>query len=783
MKKESLCKEWLFCEQGKEKRTITLPHDAMQEQGRNKEAPSGKNGAYFAGGIYEYEKILWAPKEWETQEILLEFEGVYPNARVFLNGKELGGCRYGYTLFRVPLDGLRYDAQNQLLVKVDNSQQPNSRWYTGAGIYRPVWLLTAPKAHIEPDGVRITTLSYDPARISIEVKHTAKEDQPVEISIEIFDGEEKIAEGTGSSVELQIPDAKLWSDDHPYLYQCRVSLRCGETTDTTQTTFGIRKLEWSPRGFFVNGKSVLLKGGCIHHDNGILGARSYDASEWRRIRRLKDWGFNAIRSAHNPACRAMLEACDALGVYVMDELWDMWNEAKNPYDYAREFPEHYEEDCRSIAAKDYNHPSVILYSIGNEVTEPRKPEGVRLAADLVEKMHRLDPTRPVTAGMNLTLLLLASMEKNPLESGEAPAVSGQMDSTAYNQMVSEMGMQMTLAAATEPADKISSPVLDLLDIAGYNYAVSRYEKEGELHPNRIIVGSETYAYELAKTWKQVEALPYVIGDFMWTAWDYLGETGIGSWTYGEEERGFQKAYPWLLADTGAFDILGNDNAEAGLAAVVWGKRKTPYIGVRPLGHPGEEPNRAIWRGSNAVPSWSWKQCAGECAHIEVYSNQKEVELFQNGKSIGRKETVDCRADFQTVYEPGELRAVAYDSNGCNVSESILRSADEHTQIRIVPEEGYAGQDCILYLKILLTGENGEIECHSDTTLHISVTGGELLAFGSANPKTEESFLTGTYTTYYGQCQAVVRAGEEQLTVRVSGEGMEPAEITVGRKVR
>ncbi|MCD8143517.1 MAG: DUF4982 domain-containing protein [Clostridiales bacterium] len=784
MTRTAFCQGWTFGKAGEAALTpVCLPHDAMQTEPRRADAPSGSGGGYYPGGSYVYEKVFTAPLDWAEREVMVEFEGVYPTAKVFLNGAELGGCAYGYNLFRVALRGLVYGGENTLRVEADNSETPNSRWYSGAGIYRPVWLLTMNREHILPDGVRVTTVSYDPAVIHVEVETSLAEAAGAEISVEISYQGNVVVYGIGSSLDISIPDAKLWDENHPNLYQCAVTLRRdGETLDAQTVTFGIRKLEWSPKGFFVNGRSVLLKGGCVHHDNGILGARSYDKSEWRRIARLKEAGFNAIRSSHNPACRAMLEACDALGVYVMDELWDMWDKSKTEFDYSGRFQAHYDDDIQAIAAKDYNHPSVVLYSIGNEVTEPAKPEGVALAGTLCDKLRQADPTRPVTAGINLTLLLLATMENNPLAgggSGAAPSTQ-EMNSTAYNAMVSMMGNRMTMAAARPEADAIASPVLDLLDIAGYNYAVSRYEGEGKNHPNRIVVGSETYPYELARTWPLVEKYPYLIGDFMWTAWDYLGEAGIGGWSYDPEDIGFDKKYPWLMASAGAFDILGNDNAEAGLASIVWEAQTAPYIGVCPVNHPGVIPSQAIWRGSNAMPYWSYLGCDGNDAEVEVYTMAPEVELFVNGKSCGRETTKDALAVFHISYEAGVLRAVAYNAGGAVLAESSLRSADAQTQIKITPEEPCAKRGDILYLDIALTGENGEIECNRDTLLTVDVAGGELLAFGSANPKTEETFLTGKHTTYYGRAQAVVKCAcdADMVVVTVTGEGFAATQAVV-----
>ena len=772
-------------------RPVMLPHDAMQEQGREAQAKSGSGGAFFKGGCYEYRKVWSVPEEWKDKTAYLELEGVYPKAEVYVNGVKYGECKYGYSGFYVELKDLQYGVENEIKVIADNSRLPNSRWYSGAGIYRPVWLLSGNKIHILPDGIRVTTLSHDPAVIRVETAYTDADagENATHIEVEIFFQDQKVAEGKGADVQIPIPEAHLWDAENPSLYTCRVTLKeTGKTVDRQTTKFGIRSIDWSAKsGLTVNGKTVLLRGGCIHHDNGILGARSYEESEWRKIARLKEYGFNAVRSAHNPMCRAALEACDSMGMYVMDETWDMWDKSKNPEDYAKDFTENYGKDLESIVAKDYNHSSVILYSIGNEVTEPAKENGIALAAEIVRKLKSLDQTRPVTAGINLTLLLLATMEHNPMEAGSDSAPdTTEVNSTAYNQMVSEMGNRMTMAAATEPADQISSPVFALLDIAGYNYADSRYEMDGSVHPDRIVVGSETYTYDLAKRWKQVEKYPYLIGDFMWTAWDYLGEAGIGSWSYDPECIGFQKEYPWLLADAGALDILGNETAAAGAAAVIWGIRKIPYIGVKPVNHPGVIPSHAIWRGTNAMPYWSYQGCEGNDAEVEVYSPAYEVELRINGTSVGRKVLEDYKAEFQLSYESGELKAVAYNADGSVHSESTLISADQDVQICIRQEECAAKQkmpekiqeeiqERVVYLDISLRGANGEVECNLDRRLYAEVEGGKLLAFGSANPRTEDDFLAGSYTTYYGRSQAVVKVTDHSAVIRVSGDGMKTTE--------
>lgn len=787
MKKFEFSNAWSFSKEGEQCKSIDLPHDAMQEQERSPDAPSGSGNAFYHGGIYEYVKAFIVPENWKEKAVILELEGVCPKAEVFLNGVKVGACNYGYTGYCFKLENLMYYAENKLVIKVDGSQLPDSRWYSGAGIYRPVWLWIGEKEYIEPYGIQVTTVSTKPAQISVEVKHTATTTDDLEIQSFILYQGQLIAKGKGEKVLLDIEDAHLWDTEHPELYECKVNLKRGEEyLDAQSTSFGIRRLSWSDKGFAVNDNPVLLKGGCIHHDHGILGSRCFKESEWRRIKRMKESGFNAVRSAHNPTSVSLLEACDALGMYVIDEGWDMWYKSKNDQDYAKRFELHFQEDIQNMVARDFNHPSVIMYSIGNEVSEPAEEKGVELGKELVRLFHELDPTRPVTAGINITLMYLDSMgvgmgggteaQENTAEENIVPEIlpAKEMNSTAYNEMVSSMGGQMNMAAALDEADQVSSPILDALDIAGYNYASSRYDLEGEKHPERIIMGSETFPHDLALNWKQVEKYPYLMGDFMWTAWDYIGEVGLGTWTWEKDGIEFKKKYPWLLADTGAFDILGNDNAEAGMASVVWGKRTTPYIGVVPVNHPGEIPARAVWRGSNALPYWSYRNCDGNPAEVEVYGSGSEAELFINDRSLGKQTLKDFKAIFRTIYVPGILKAVVYDENGDALSESSLRSADGHTIISISPETQLVKEDEIIYVNINLTGKNGEIECNRDTCLEVCVTGGELLAYGSANPRTEESFLSGQYTTWYGRSLAIIKIKSNRVSIQASGKGVEPA---------
>ena len=307
-----------------------------------------------------------------------------------------------------------YGAENTLSVVADNSKLPNSRWYTGSGIYRPVWLHIGGEQHVEYQGVKITTVSINPAKIKVETKSTDN------ISVEILDSDTVVAAGSGAVCEIEIPNAKLWSDVAPNLYTCRVTV--GE--DVVEEKFGIRTIEWSPKGLFINGKKTLLRGGCVHHDNGIVGAATYDESEWRRVRILKEAGFNAIRSAHNPTSRAMLEACDYYGMYMMDETFDTWYNRKNKYDYGCDFEECWAEDTAAMVNRDYNHPSVIMYSIGNEVAEPGEAKGLDYGKKQVELIHSIDSTRPVTCGLNLMVMSRAAKGQGIYQDGEQTIGAG-----------------------------------------------------------------------------------------------------------------------------------------------------------------------------------------------------------------------------------------------------------------------------------------------------------------------------------------------------------------------
>lgn len=755
---------------------VTLPHDAQIADERRPDAAGGSAHAYFVGDIYKYRKNFFVPEMWEGQHIELLFEGVYKDAKIYVNGEPLTEHKYGYTPFSVSLDQVIKPGEDNLIeVFADNEKLPNSRWYTGGGIYRPVFLLIGNDVHICREGIEICTISTNPAKINVKVQ-CSREVEDKDVLIEIYDGTNLLEQGYGANIELELPHAKLWSDEAPYLYRAVVTLKQdGQAIDRAESQFGIRKLLYGTDGFFVNDKEVLLRGGCIHHDHGILGAACYDESEERRVRILKENGFNAIRMAHNPASRSLLEACDKYGMYVMDETFDMWFNRKNTYDYGMDFDECWKEDVEAMVHQDYNHPCVIMYSIGNELAEPITERGAKIADEMIALVHKLDDTRPVTCGVNLMVMSRAAKGNGIYNDGEqnTGAKKNAMEddgkvkngSLFFNMMASFIGSNMNKGGNSKKVDQLTSPFCDKLDIVGYNYGSGRYELDGTEHPERILVGTETFPQDIYDNWNMVKKYPYLIGDFMWTAWDYIGEAGIGAWSY-TGGMAFNRPYPWLLAGAGVIDILGNPDMSCLYAKMVWGMENGPVIGVKPVNHPGVRVSKSTWRGTNAITSWSWQGCDGNKAEVEVYSTAFEVELWINNEKVGRKKVKRNKAIFKTTYASGKIEARALDEKGYIIGKKALVSAIGKLTIKTEWENKNFKQGDICYIDISLVGENDVVESNKDCLIQCKTKDCELLGFGSARACSKESYVTDVCTTYQGRALAVVRITGENPSVEV-----------------
>lgn len=788
---------WTVQKEGEHKsHPVTLPHDAMIYEKRNPECINGCDTGFYPGGCYIYTKQWFVPQEYENKLVTLEFEGVYKNASVYINEQLAGEKPYGYSGFYIHCGKfLKYGQENVIKVIADNSKCPNSRWYSGSGIYRPVYLHIKEKAHIALNGIKISTKSINPAVINVCTEHINGE-----ITVEIFDSGKPIASAQGDNVDITIENATLWSDEIPHLYQCRVTLSEGsDMMDEETVSFGIRTLSWSTKGFFVNGKEVKFRGACIHHDNGVVGACAFKDAEERKIRLLKEAGFNAVRSAHNPCSKYLLEAADKYGIYVMDEFTDMWYRRKKAYDYSLDFEEWYEKDITAMVEKCYNHPCVVMYSTGNEIVETSEKRAIELSEQLQRIFHALDSSRAVTCGVNLALSAMGSFgigvfkEEKPKKKKvkiKKASVSKKpkkklVSSELYNTLVQFMGNQMNMVSRMKISDKATQGVFKYTDICGYNYAVSRYKSEPKHHPERIIVGSETRPPTIVENWRLVSRLPYVIGDFMWAGYDYLGEAGIGAISYSSQDTGvLLKKYPYLLANSGIIDLCGQFRPEVWLTRAAYGLMgNKPYIGVEPLTHAKEKAVRSMWRQSDAVHSWSWHGCEGDTANIIVYSNADSVKLQIKGATIAHKKVKDCKAEFKTIYTPGTLTAINYNSNGVETGRDVLKTADSKTIITLTAEKEVLqanGQD-LCYLNIYLTDVNGAVKASEDTEITVKVTGqGTLQGFGSANPYTEEGFVCTAHNTYYGRALAVIRAGHNsgKIEVTVTANSFEPCHKTI-----
>lgn len=786
MKKIDFNQNWEVRKDGTEEwKPADLPHDAMIYEARSKESSAAGAGGYFYGGRYVYKKQWEVPAEWSGQSVIMECEGVYMNAVVYVNGTEAQRWIYGYTNFYIELDAyLKYGEQNEIMIIADNSKNPNTRWYSGSGIYREVHLYTGAKEHIAPEGIRVHALNASEVKVDI----VCSMEEGTKVLAEVLDGEKVVAAGKGISQTLMLRNAKLWDAENPYLYRFKVCLeKDGNILDEAEVSFGMRVISTGKNGFKINGREVLLRGACVHHDNGILGACAFRDAEWRKIRILKEAGFNAVRSSHNPMSKAMLAACDTLGMYVIDESFDMWRIQKNPFDYGgAAFEEWWRKDTEAMILKDYNHPSVIMYSIGNEISDLGAPEGQKLCKEMSEYVKSIDNSRPVTLGINLMLASMVAKGKGLYGKGKdgedkgtgSQSMDSMPTSSFFNMMMNRMGSIIDKMSSTKGADAVVEKVSCFLDVPGYNYATSRYKKEHKLYGERAFVGSETLPKMLYTNWQMVKSIPSLAGDFMWTGWDYLGESGIGTVRYTDKKTK-KDVEDGLIVSGGAgvIDICGKKRPEVGWNKSIWGLSGKPVIGVDPVSHADDFKAVSMWRNTDAVESWSWEGFEGKKTNVTVYSNGDKVELLLNGKSLGKKKVKECKAGFTKIsYVPGELTAKVYDSSGRFVSEESLISAEGKTEITLRPEKTVLranGQD-LCFLDIELTGANGVVKASSDKKLTVKVEGaGVLQAFGSARPHMSENFYSNTHTTYYGKALAVIRAGCEpgKIKITVSGEGL------------
>ena len=788
--------------------TVNLPHDGMIGTAVTPNAPAGSDMGYFTGGLGNYTKYVHFPEEWKNGCVGLWFDGAMMNASVDINGCKAGMQHNGYMPFYVDLTELaEYGADNRITVNVNTSMQPNSRWYTGSGLYRGVRLLHGPRLHIVPDGIFIHTrevsddLAFLEARV--DIRNTTGENRLAEIEVFLIrDGSEEIAARTRRVIHIgagvtetarlsfSVEHPLLWDADNPNLYQVRVrATSLGQfrthfredvekATDEAEILFGIRTVTADPvRGLQINGKTVKLKGGCLHHDNGLLGSVSLYEMEARKVRKLKEVGFNAIRTAHNPPSSALIEACDRLGMYVFDEAFDAWGMAKRGGDYNQFFADCWERDLSAFVRRDRSHPCVILWSTGNEIPERGGlNNGYALASRLAETIRRLDGTRPVSNGI-------------------CSFWSGLDDRMAEG---INQAQNFTDGAHGFLWEKGSEPFTNGLDIVGYNYMEDLYERDHEMFPDRVMLGSENFPKEIGFRWPLVERLPYVLGDFTWTAWDYLGEAGIGKAAYLDKDDPLlqqgpwglmpqtSSPFPWRTANDADYDITGRMKPQGAYRSVVWGSRNTYLYAFHPETHSKTE-LISPWGFPDVLPAWHFPGFEGKPVELLVFSGAREVELRVNGSVIARKAV--CREKpypgsvrFETVYTPGVIEAVSY-TDGQEVSRAELKTAGSPVGIRLTPEKDGLKADGhdLVCVEVGIVDANGQIVPDATISLSATVTGPAFLAgFGTGNPVTAEDYTNGDTVTFRGRAMAILRSGYEAgpVTLRVTAPGLPDASVTI-----
>ena len=770
-------------------KTVTLPHDAMLAEPRTALSAGGTNTGWYEGYDYEYRRTLTVPENALADTHILEFEGVYHNAEVWLNGQKAAFRPYGYTNFYVDCAPYLHAGENELRVIARNADQPNSRWYSGAGIYRPVQLWTAGGAHIALNGVKIRTLSLDPAVVEVRVKTTA----PGTVRLTVDDLPAVQQESDGEAVfTLTLDNARLWTPETPNLYTCRVSFADDEVTET----FGVRKVEWGTDGFLLNGKRYIIQGACIHHDNGLLGAVCDPDAVARKVRLLKENGYNAIRSAHNPCSKALLAECDRQGMLVMDEYIDHWYIHKTEHDYVDYFNDWWRQDLTDMVEKDYNHPCVVLYSTGNEVSETAQKRGIALTKEMTDFLHGLDNSRPVTCGVNIFFNFLSSIgfgvysdEKAKKEAeraekakqrGEKAARKKAVGSQFFNNLAGLLGDEFMKRGATlHGCDVKTRDAFANMDIAGYNYGIYRYKHDLKKYPQRLILGSETFCNDAYKFRELAKQEPRLVGDFVWAGMDYLGEVMVGSWEYADYAETFDGGPGWVSAGSGRIDLTGKPLGEALYTRVALEADNGPYIAVCPVNHTGDRHSPSAWKMTNAMPSWSWTGCEGRKANVEVYARAARVELVLNGHTVGSKTLKnDCLARFSIPYESGTLEAVSYDAADHEIGRCKLQSAGGTTRLTLDAEGPTVKPGHLCYIRLRYTDENGISKPLVRGNIQVQVRGGTLVGLGSACPFNKHSYLDSETDTYYGEALAIVRMGDGDAMTIAASDGEYSAELTV-----
>jgi beta-galactosidase len=752
-------------------RTVDLPHDWSIEDLPDPTPPSrvgpfdagaeGKTATGFTvGGEGWYRKRFEVGTLPARAEIL--FDGVYMNSDVWLNGHFLGNHPYGYTPFAYDLTPyLRAGGENVLAVRVRNLGR-NSRWYSGSGIYRPVSLdVFAEPARVARWGVSAWTRRIADGQAEIDVKTSlADAGKGLRLRTRLRSASGEIV-ATAASVAnpnveqtLRVRNPSLWSPATPTLYTLETELMRGDLViDRLTQGFGVRIVAFdAQRGMTINGETVRLRGGCVHHDTVMLGAAAYADADERRIRRLRARGFNALRCSHNPPSRSFLEACDRNGMLLVVEAFDAWHRRKLPEDYSRYFSEHWRDDLGTMVLSARNSPSVIMWSIGNEISGRAQAQGLEDCWRLANEARRLDPTRPVTAGVN--------------------GFSGRMVIADHD------------AARPGHAGRPEEASLIFLDVPGYNYKLDEIEHDHARYPDRVIYASE-YAPVDAYKYEQLGArAPYMIGGFVWTAMDYLGEAGIGGSiqrarqvnTSGAE-TGVQiglASYPWVAAYCGDLDLLGEQKPQSLQRDVIWGLSPIEMAVTRPA---MTAPGRLVL--AEDLASWTWPGAEGQALTVKVMTSGDRVELKLNGVTVGEKMVTPAdgmRVVLQATYAPGVLEAVAY-RGATEIGRTRLETAGAPTRLMLTAERSTMRRDrqSLVFVQVKVLDAQGRGSPDAAIPVQLSLQGpAELIGFGSANPLAVGSLQSSRAQTFHGRALAVLRAAGAAGKIRVvaSSDGLE-----------
>ncbi len=741
---------------------ISLPHDWSVGFDFDINEPSGNDGGYLPTGKGWYRKTVNLTSDMVGKPCDLYFEGAYMDSEVYVNGHKVGGHPYGYSSFRCDIGPYNKEGENIIAVKVDNSRQKNSRWYTGSGIYRHVWLEPHSDIYIEPWSLHVTTpvVSADKgiARINFTILDTKARDCktdtviPIEVSVDGAGAvlSDKVTIRPGETVkycsyELVVADPKLWSPASPSLYKAKVALTLPDGAEEVETeTFGFRTIEFSAdRGCVLNGKNTLIFGSCVHHDNGILGAASYDDAEVRKVRLLKEAGFNAVRTSHNPPAPAFLDACDSIGLMVIDEAFDGWKAAKNTHDYNELIDEWWDDDISALVKRDRNHPSVIAWSIGNEIIERKSPDAVDKAQMFGDLCRNLDGTRPVTQAL----------------------------------------------AAWDPDWEIYDPLASRHEVVGYNYMIHKAESDHQRVPSRVMWQTESYPRDAFKNWVKVHDLPYVVGDFVWTGIDYIGESGIGRYWYEGDPEGehyHRPLWPWHNSYCGDIDIIGTRKPISYYREMLFSDTPKMHLAVREPQDYNGRIREGLWAVYPTTDSWNWSGHEGKPIEIEVISSYPEVELYQDGRLVGRKVTDrnhEFKALFTVNYKPGVITAVAIDENGDKADEQMLVTAGKPYAIRLTADRTMLADSpqSLAYVTAEIIDKKGNRVPDANIPLSFKAEGADIIATGSGNPKDPKGYFRADRLTDEGRALAIVKGrGKDsgKVKITVTGKGLRTAVLSL-----